>query len=148
MKNLKQLRKEHRLSMKTLGDKLGVSESTISLYENDKRQPDNEMLRKIANYFNCSVDFLLDRDNTNGQSYVPSIEQQRLLNNYASLNNKGKKKLLDYLDDLIRIDQYSDTVVIVEAARTVNNSDSIRVRRVKKEELEIFDTAPESDEKL
>lgn len=62
IKNLRSLRKQHKLTMKELGDIIGVAESTISLYENGKRQPDYTTLQKIANYFHVSVDYLLGRD--------------------------------------------------------------------------------------
>lgn len=46
MTKLKELRKEHKLSMKELGKILGLSESTISLYEAGKREPDIKTLIK------------------------------------------------------------------------------------------------------
>ena len=51
MTKLKELRKEHKLSMKELGKILGLSESTISLYEAGKREPDIKTLIKMADYF-------------------------------------------------------------------------------------------------
>lgn len=45
--------------MKQLGDIFDVAESTISLYENEKRKVDTDMLIKFANYFNVSTDYLL-----------------------------------------------------------------------------------------
>lgn len=36
-----------------------MAESTISLYENEKRKIDTDMLIKFANYFNVSTDYLL-----------------------------------------------------------------------------------------
>lgn len=59
MTKLKELRKEHKLSMKELGKILGLSESTISLYEAGKREPDIKTLIKMADYFNVSVDVYL-----------------------------------------------------------------------------------------
>lgn len=56
---LRELRKARGITMKELGDMLGVSESTISLYENGKREPSYELLLKIAEFFNVSVDYLL-----------------------------------------------------------------------------------------
>ena len=61
MEKLKILRKERKLSLKELGKDLGLAESTISLYETGKRQPDYATLLNIANYFNVSVDYLLNR---------------------------------------------------------------------------------------
>ena len=47
--------------MKSLGDKLGLAESTISLYELGKRQPDNEKLVKLSEVLGVSIDYLLER---------------------------------------------------------------------------------------
>lgn len=65
MTKLKELRKEHKLSMKELGKILGLSESTISLYEAGKREPDIKTLIKMADYFKVSVDVLIGRNETN-----------------------------------------------------------------------------------
>lgn len=67
MSRIRELRKEKNLTMKKLGECVGVAESTISLYETEKRQPDNEMLKKIADFFDVSIDYLLER--TNEQNY-------------------------------------------------------------------------------
>ena len=61
MERIKELRKQKKITMKKLGNVIGVSESTISLYENGKRQPDNDTLKRLADFFNVSVDYLLDR---------------------------------------------------------------------------------------
>lgn len=59
--NLKQLRKEKKLSQAELGDILKLSQRTISSYENRERFPDQTTLNNIADYFAVSVDFLLGR---------------------------------------------------------------------------------------
>lgn len=59
MIRLRALRQEQNISMKQLGDIFGMAESTISLYENEKRKIDTDMLIKFANYFNVSTDYLL-----------------------------------------------------------------------------------------
>lgn len=62
MERLKKLRKNKNLTMKELGQLINVAESTISLYENGKRQPDYQTLQKLADIFNVSLDYLLERD--------------------------------------------------------------------------------------
>lgn len=89
MIKLKELRKEHKLSMKELGKILGLSESTISLYEAGKREPDIKTLIKIADYFNVSVDVLLSRDETN---------KDEILDNH-SLSMFNFEKMCDDLDE-------------------------------------------------
>jgi len=62
MENLKKLRKQHNLTMKELAAKLNLGESTISLYESGKRQPDHLTMTLLADFFNVSIDFLLGRE--------------------------------------------------------------------------------------
>ena len=62
MKKLRELRTAKGLSLKELGKVIGVAESTMSLYETGKRQPDYNNLKRLADYFDVTVDSLLDRD--------------------------------------------------------------------------------------
>lgn len=59
MDKLRELRKQNKLSMKEFGAIFGLSESTISLYENGKREPDIATIIKMADYFNITVDEFL-----------------------------------------------------------------------------------------
>lgn len=40
---------------------LSTNQNTISRYETGEREADYEMLIKIADYFNVSIDYLLER---------------------------------------------------------------------------------------
>ena len=57
--NLRNLRKAAGLTLKELGEVIGVAESTVSQYETGKRQPDFDTLLKISKLFNVSTDSLL-----------------------------------------------------------------------------------------
>lgn len=59
MKTIRELRKEKGITLKQLGEIIGVAESTMSLYETGKRTPDFEALLKISEYFGVTVDYLL-----------------------------------------------------------------------------------------
>ena len=65
MKRLRELRREKGISLKELGAVVNVAESTMSLYENGKRQPDYETLFKLADFFDVTVDYLLRGGNKN-----------------------------------------------------------------------------------
>ena len=56
---LRQLRKEQKLTQDKLANILQVSNGTIAMWETAKREPDFNMISKIANYFNVTVDYLL-----------------------------------------------------------------------------------------
>lgn len=92
MEKLRELRKEKGISLKELGAEMGVAESTMSLYENGKRQPDYETLLKLAEYFGVSVDYLL-RGNDN---FDRLPEELVILNrNAKKMSPEKRKKLLD-----------------------------------------------------
>lgn len=59
--NLKLLRLEKGLSQKALGEILGVCNQTVSFWETGSREPDLDTVKIIAEYFDVSVDFLLDK---------------------------------------------------------------------------------------
>lgn len=58
--NLKKLREDAHLSQEQLADAIGVSKSTIGMYEQGKRMPNtNTILKDIASYFGVSIDYLV-----------------------------------------------------------------------------------------
>lgn len=59
---LKKLREANNLSQQQLAEKLGMSPSGIGMWEQNRRQPDNETLKKIAQLFDVSTDYLLGND--------------------------------------------------------------------------------------
>lgn len=60
-KNIKSLREKTGLNQRQLGEKLSLAESTISLYESGKREPDNATLIRIADLFAVTTDVLLGK---------------------------------------------------------------------------------------
>lgn len=56
---VKQLRKQKHLTGEQLGNILGITKTGISYWENGKSVPDNEMLLKLADFFDVSIDYLL-----------------------------------------------------------------------------------------
>ena len=62
---LKELRNKAGLKQSELGEKVGVSASTIGMYEQGRRSPDREMLIKLSNVFNVTLDYLVDNNNIN-----------------------------------------------------------------------------------
>ena len=49
--NLRQLRKQNKVSQKELGDLLGLGQTTITNYEKGNRYPSLEVLKQMADYF-------------------------------------------------------------------------------------------------
>ena len=61
MNRISQLRKEKGLNQVGLAMLLNVSQYTISAIETGRQQPTSELLIALANYFNVSVDYILER---------------------------------------------------------------------------------------
>ena len=56
---IRELRKAKGMTMKQLGEVLGIAESTVSQYETGKRQPDNETLLRLGEFFDVTVGYIL-----------------------------------------------------------------------------------------
>lgn len=61
---IRELRKDKKMTQEQLGEILNVSKASISGYENETREPDSKSLVKIAEYFNVSLDYLLNKNQT------------------------------------------------------------------------------------
>lgn len=57
---IKKFRKLSLLTQEKLADKIGVAKSTIAMWETGERKPDIIMLKKLAAFFNCTTDDLLE----------------------------------------------------------------------------------------
>ncbi len=85
-KQIKKIRSNSDLTMEQFAKKLGVTKSSVSMWENSNVVPREEVLRKIAVDFNVSVDRLL------GVS-VNEVENQTLNYIHRKLEKMDEKKL-------------------------------------------------------
>lgn len=58
MNRLKKLRQKNNLTLKELGKKVDMLDSTLSQYENEKRNPNDKVWQRLADYFNVSVPYI------------------------------------------------------------------------------------------
>lgn len=71
---LKKLRNRENLTQQQLADKLGLSRSTIGMYEKGVREPDFETSELIADFFNVRLDVLLDRKNP----FISALHEKKM----------------------------------------------------------------------
>lgn len=91
---LRNLRKSRNLTQDKLASDLGISKSTISMYENGNREPDFETLELIADYFNVNLGSLISNIPTNNSSRgfsVPVLGYVR-----AGIPIEAVENILDY----------------------------------------------------
>lgn len=65
---LKRLRTRCNLTHQQMADKLGITRQAYGHYENGKREPDYKTLKRIADLFDTSIDYLLGRSDTPSES--------------------------------------------------------------------------------
>lgn len=66
---MSKLRKEKNLSQQELALRLNISKSSLAMYETNKRQPNFDLVKKIADFFDVTTDYLLGRV-TEPDSYI------------------------------------------------------------------------------
>ena len=77
-KRLKALRESIGISQVKMAEAIGSTQSSVNRYENGQSSPSVELLRRYADYFDVSMDYIFGRtDNPQGKlyEYKPKIQQ-------------------------------------------------------------------------
>lgn len=74
---IRTMRKSRDMTQEDLGNALGQSASSITMYETGRREPDFETLEALADIFNVPLAYLVS-DNSS-TDYIPRTEESRTL---------------------------------------------------------------------
>ncbi|MHB1418879.1 MAG: helix-turn-helix domain-containing protein [Bacillota bacterium] len=105
-KRLKEAREKLNYSQIYVAKMLGITNAALSNYERDYRDPDTELLNRLAEFYGVSADWLLGRSRTSKQqpSQDPTrAELEDLLKksnvhfNGAPLDEEDKEDLLEFI---------------------------------------------------
>ena len=100
--HLNQLREIKGISQKQVAKELMLPYNTYRNYENNVNEPNNEMLVRLAIYFNVSVDYLLDLNLVNAESPPPvKDEREAIKETLMQLDDKSLDELEKFIDYLI-----------------------------------------------
>ena len=92
---LQDLREDKDISRKDLAMVLNISVSTLGMYEQGRREPNIDMLIKIANYFDVSIDFLVGRSFKNENNEV--LTEALHVKNQIDKLPKGYKDIINFM---------------------------------------------------
>jgi transcriptional regulator with XRE-family HTH domain len=100
---IRRLRRDKDITQRELGKAVGVAESTISLYESGRNIPDLNMMRKLAIFFNVSLDYLAgDAVAEEVADYNPGFSaiELELLTRFRALSDAAKQVVLNLISNL------------------------------------------------
>ena len=105
---LKFLRKHQELTQAEVAKQISIDNTTYCRYEKGIYQPDYDTLKRIAKFFDCTIDYLLEMECANADSDKVVDLNNFLLNgrytiNSKFLNNRERKRL----SDMVRV-MYED----------------------------------------
>ena len=104
--NLKLLRREKGISQQTLADALGISQQSINNYENKTIEPDIDMLKKMADYFGTTIDYITGYANTrypvdNTSAYHLNADEGDIITKYRALTPRERACVAQVIDTLL-----------------------------------------------
>ena len=95
---LKNLRESIGMNQEELSEKFGISKSTIGMYETNKREPNFELLKEFANFFNVSTDYLLEQIKKDDLANFDIIQIPLLGKIQAGVPTEMFLDIIDYID--------------------------------------------------
>lgn len=97
---LKELRKKKNLTQEQVAKYLNISQRTYSGYELGKSEPTIETLKKLADFFSTTIDYIVDRDtdiiNLNGLEY----KKAKLMRDILQMSERKIELIQSYSDGL------------------------------------------------
>lgn len=115
--NIKELRKNLKMTQKDLAQITGLSIGTIQGYEQGRYEPKIETLRLLMDALSCSYEDIIDEPllDIDGEHSVltwliyeeiPAEQYENLLTSFNILNNSGRNKAIEQVELLTKIPEY------------------------------------------
>lgn len=96
MNRIKQLREEKGLLQSDIGAFLGITGNAVGFYENEKRDIPTEILKKLSDYFNVSIDYILGKTDVRDIIDPDKIRIGLSTKDYTEITDTQKKQIEDF----------------------------------------------------
>ena len=100
---LKELREEKGLTQDAIAKALGTTQTNIGRWEKCKNEPSSTMLILLADFFECTIDYLLGRSDDFGNIEIKekdsptlTVDEQQLLNDFRALPKPEQAQAVEY----------------------------------------------------
>lgn len=121
MNRIKNLRLENDLSLRELANELNISYSSLGKYERGEQEPSFETLKKIAERFHVTIDYLLGFSNVKNPNYTEINKELGLTDTSIEIIRKEKGNIATGLNAFIQnpmflelIELYTEYSMLVE----------------------------------
>lgn len=99
MNQVEKLRKKHNLSQKKLGEILRVSQQTISRYEKSEINIPNDVLLRMANFFNTPIEYILQDETKSIENHftIPGVyhHKEDIIDIFKNLTPENQNLLFE-----------------------------------------------------
>ncbi|HEM3492049.1 TPA: helix-turn-helix transcriptional regulator [Streptococcus suis] len=124
MNRLKELRKKEKEKQSVLASEIGVSEKTISRWENEESRIPADKAQALADHFGVSVGYLLgfeDKEYRNALAHgtvepdkkyqaLTTKDEAKLIGSYRLLSLENQKRLQDIASNFVENQVYNNPV--------------------------------------
>ena len=118
-KRLRDLREKKNVSQAEVANFLGIERTTYTAYESGKSRP-VRYLDGLAQYYHVSIDYILGLSDSPLPKEIRfdslAEKEKTLLLNYWELNETGRKKVDEYIIDLIDSKKYTEKENAISAS--------------------------------
>lgn len=113
MNRLKLLREERNLLQSDIANFLGISIPAYSFYETEKRDMSTEIQKKLANYFDVTIDYLVGNSDIRNPKQENDINEELLkvgfdMKNYNPPTDKQKEQIKALLEVILKDNKKED----------------------------------------
>ena len=98
--NMIRERKHRNLRQQDIADMLGVAISTYCYWEKGRNEPDLTSLKKLAKYYNCSIDYLIANEESEVENKM-TAPQSDIIDKVLKLNEIDCLKVQSYIQGLL-----------------------------------------------
>ena len=125
------LRKGRRFTQEQLAKLIGVAKSTVAGYELNKREPNLETIKKITSALDVTENYLLGTEEVSKVA-ASSLEEIELIETYRNLNQIGKAKALEFMEDMLVNPKYTNPADEMAASLEIGNLKEVKKLRESK----------------
>ncbi len=109
IQNLKKAREKANMTQAQVAQKLGITSVAYQNYEYGKREPNNELLLRLADMFHVTTDYLLGRNigepttaEKMAEEFNMSALEQKILDEYLALPQELRGDMMDFLEKAVK----------------------------------------------